>query len=445
MIDCCRRVLPALGVLLACAGLSACSMRRSGDQVTIETNKQYLEEQLCAGMYEIEQPLFNGSGEESTTYYQLATGKKFNDAIEFIRAEGDRHIAYIRDRSDGRREYLRQKHEADLKKLNSKNNAERDEAQKRALDYLFAPISGSENDERWQALERELAEFDHARGFEPFVESSKEPISWNRQAPELVSDLGEVSRFHAVQSSPDTCWAASLETAFRYLGYPYTEKQLVDTLRFSCRRKRSRTASLNQMLFAASNLYANGKGGVWLGKFPSKQYMTVDLGELSRDLLGVHFDFNSTYGTPHPQQPAVSSQDRANFNVGSHQFGSLPTGEYTGAAIELTERSADGKIKNGKIKIVRSTWELILAIVNKNPVIVGRQVSEGGHTVVVTGVTYRPGGSYDAVADIHRMDHRAHLAKVSYLDPSLSRAPDPMSGDDFLRDVVFAFYIERPK
>ncbi len=58
--------------------LSACSTTQQGDSKVFELNKNYIEENLCLGMYEAEYQLSNGSGYAAQEYYQLADGRRIN-------------------------------------------------------------------------------------------------------------------------------------------------------------------------------------------------------------------------------------------------------------------------------------------------------------------------------------------------------------------------------
>ena len=123
------------------------------------------------------------------------------------------------------------------------------------------------------------------------------------------------------------------------------------------------------------------------------------------------------------------------------------SGEYTSASITLTEGINSGQpLKHGMIKIIPSTNDLIRAVQENNVVVVGRRTASGGHTVVITGVEYRPGGTYKTQANWFYYDHRVFLERVWFLDPATTiEIPRQMNGDDFLASVAFAFYIQKPR
>ncbi len=143
----------------------------------------------------------------------------------------------------------------------------------------------------------------------------------------------------------------------------------------------------------------------------------------------------------------VSVQETSTFNVNGHQFGAVLSGEYTSASITLTEGINSGQpLKHGMIKIIPSTNDLIRAVQENNVVVVGRRTASGGHTVVITGVEYRPGGTYKTQANWFYYDHRVFLERVWFLDPATTiEIPRQMNGDDFLASVAFAFYIQKPR
>ena len=293
--------------------LAGCTITRSGDAITIETDKQRLEEKLCAGLYELEQSFHNGSGRAQTTYYQLVTGRKFDNYIDFSAAERARLRDYLSNRTERRNSYINR---LELAERNRMSSLDSELAHATTLEsFMHTEKFRNKYTETRKRIEKEFEILDAKVGIQPFAHSNISPITKELLAPISGASLKNIHQHHVGQIGPETCWAASLQTAFQYLGYPYTQGEILATFRDSCPRKHLKSATLNQILFAASKRYSNGKG-VWLGKFPSKEYVTVDLGELSKQFLGVHFDYQVTTG-----KPVVSVQETSTFNVNGHQFG----------------------------------------------------------------------------------------------------------------------------
>lgn len=413
--------------------LIACATSQDGSIVTFELKKAHIEERLCLGMYEVEYPFSNGTGYASEEYYQLADGRRF-DTFEggilnaykaFSEAESERHL-----------KYLNLTHKKFKSMINNHDNSSPNATQI-LLDYFSSDSSLKFDSKKYfELLPKKL-------GMKPFVHSSKELIRKNYHAPLDSRILKNISNHFVPQSDPNICWAAALETAFRYIGKQYKQEEFVSALKNQCAAKLSKTASVNQMFFAATKMHLSN-GGRWIGKFPKRNYVAVDFKELLKAFSPFYFDDNKRL-PGHNWTGTTPSGSYYSFyvTVPGVQVGQYEEADFPTEAIEWeTTRKSDGrKISEGKIKLIKSVAELMLAINDNYPVIAGFKQSQGGHAVVISGIEFRPGGTLGA-DNVYRVDHRAYLNYVYYLDPTSGPEPIGMSGDYFLENTVFMFYID---
>lgn len=406
--------------LIAVVFLTGCSTSWKGNSATFEMNKAYIEERLCLGMYEVEYQLKNGSGYASQEFYQLADGRRFSSYEAFSQAELNRYTEYL-----------------DLVFKNFSRSIEQDNDPTHRIVRLSAYFSDTSKKDS-----KEHHEFLSKLGMKPFVRSERKSIRENHLAPIDKRTLKNISSYFVPQSDPDICWAAALETAFRYIGNQYNQEEFVSALKKRCSAKLSKTASVNQMFFAATDRHLND-GGRWIGKFPARHYATVNFGDLLNAFSPFYISNNQ--GVPgHNWTGSSPSSNHSSFyltamgiQAGQYVEPDFPTEEIPWK----TTRKSDGKlISEGKIKLIKSVAELILAINDNYPVIAGFKQSQGGHAVVISGIEFRPGGNLNA-NNIYELDSRAYLNYVYFLDPTSGPEPIGMSGDYFLENTAFAFYI----
>lgn len=408
-------------VFIAVALLTSCSTSWKSSSATFEMNKAYIEERLCLGIYEVEYQLKNGSGYASQEFYQLADGRRFSSHEAFSQAELDRYAEYL-----------------DLVYKNFRKSIEQDNDPAHHIVRLSAYFSITSKEDS-----KEHREFLSKLGMKPFVRSEHKLIRENHLAPINKRTLKNISGHFVPQSDPNICWAAALETAFRYTGSQYKQEEFVSALKKRCSAKLSKTASVNQMFFAATDRHLSD-GGRWIGKFPTRHYATVNFGDLLNTFSPFYISNNQ--GVPgHNWAGSSPTGNHSSFyltamgiQVGQYAEPDFPTEEIPWK----TTRKSDGKlISEGKIKLIKSVAELILAINDNYPVIAGFKQSQGGHAVVISGIEFRPGGNLNA-KNIYELDHRAYLNYVYYLDPTSGPKPIGMSGDYFLENAAFAFYID---
>lgn len=401
--------------------LTSCSTSWKGSSVTLEINKNYIEERLCLGMYEVDYQLTNGSGYVTQEYYQLADGRRFSSLEAFNQAERNRYKEYL-----------------DLVYKNFRRSIEQNEDPAQSIARLSSIyfLNTSKKDSK------EHHEFLSKLGMKPFVRSERKSIRENHLAPIDKRTLKNISSYFVSQSDPHFCWAAALETAFRYSGSQYKQEEFVSALKKRCSAKLSKTASVNQMFFAATDRHLSD-GGRWIGKFPARHYATVNFGDLLKAFSPFYISDNQRV-PGHNLAGSFPSRNHSSFyltamgiQAGQYVEPDFPTEEIPWK----TTRKSDGKlISEGKIKLIKSVAELILAINDNYPVIAGFKQSQGGHAVVISAIEFRPGGNLNA-NNVYELDNRAYLNYVYFLDPTSGPEPIGMSGDYFLENTAFAFYI----
>ncbi|SNX61243.1 hypothetical protein SAMN06296273_2694 [Nitrosomonas ureae] len=401
--------------------LTSCSTSWKGSSVTLEINKNYIEERLCLGMYEVDYQLTNGSGYVTQEYYQLADGRRFSSLEAFNQAERNRYKEYL-----------------DLVYKNFRRSIEQNEDPAQSIARLSSIyfLNTSKKDSK------EHHEFLSKLGMKPFVRSELKSIRENHLAPIDKRTLKNISSYFVSQSDPHFCWAAALETAFRYSGSQYKQEEFVSALKKRCSAKLSKTASVNQMFFAATDRHLSD-GGRWIGKFPARHYATVNFGDLLKAFSPFYISDNQRV-PGHNLAGSFPSRNHSSFyltamgiQAGQYVEPDFPTEEIPWK----TTRKSDGKlISEGKIKLIKSVAELILAINDNYPVIAGFKQSQGGHAVVISAIEFRPGGNLNA-NNVYELDNRAYLNYVYFLDPTSGPEPIGMSGDYFLENTAFAFYI----
>lgn len=392
-----HRISVVLLYILITSFLTACSISQKVGVVTLELNKDHVEENLCQGVYEVEYKLQNGSGYALQEYYQLADGRKFN-----ANTEGE--IAFLQAETKRYTEHLDNIVTLYKKKFYKNDGSAPDIMQvaQRMTNVITNDLSlNSSNEEAFEWFSNEL-------GMKEFVHSRKKFISNIHQTPIDSRALKNIANHFVPQSDPNICWAASLETTFKYVGKQYKQEEFVSALKEKCPAKLSNTASVNQMLFAVTDRHLSNDGR-WMGEFSMENYADIGLGKLLRA-----------------------------FSQGPHEHRWIKPIQ-TAAITWGDTRKTDGRlVSKGKIKIIKSIAELILAIDANYPVIAGLKQSQGGHTVVVSKIEFRPGGNLNA-DNVYELDHRAYLNYVYYLDPASGIRKK--SGDYFLENTAFMIYI----
>ena len=414
-----RRIFLGIVVLY----LAGCTGIWRGDSVTLELNKNYIERRLCLGLYEVEYPFLNGSGYASEEYFQAGDGKKFNSYNELIAYDSYRHKMWLRA-------YER----AIVAHSNRPKNIEEFNVSKDGFDTLLS------ND---FDIDSYMNNFIKKIGMEPFKYSPRKVVRKKHLSPLKSLSLDNIESYYAPQKNKDVCWAASLETAFNYIGIKYKQEEFVSALKARCSTKLSKSATVNQMFFAATDRHINS-GGRWISKFPKRSYTVIDFGELLKSFSPFHVGNNE----PLPGHSWTGSTPSGSYSslyatipgvqVGQYEKPDFPTEEIKWT----TTRKADGKlISKGKIKLIKSVSELILAMKHKYPVVAGFNQATGGHTVVISRIHFRPGGRL-GLDNIYYLDGRSYLAYVYFLDPLYGPEAIGMSGPEFLDDAAFMFYID---
>lgn len=262
-------------------------------------------------------------------------------------------------------------------------------------------------------------------------------------SPLHKKSLNNISDYFVPQSDPNICWAAALETAFRYIGKQYNQDEFVAALKKRCSAKLSKTASVNQMFFAATDRHLID-GGKWIGKFSTRNSVTFDIGEFLKAFSPIYISNyhglpgHNWTGSPPSRSYSSSYLTVPGIQISQYEEANLPTEE-----IIWKTNSKDGRlISEGKIKLIKNIAELILVIDSNYPVITGFKQSQGGHTVVISEIEFRPGGVLDT-NNTYKLDNfnSAYLNYVYFLDPTVGPEPIGMSGDYFLENAVFMFYI----
>lgn len=180
------------------------------------------------------------------------------------------------------------------------------------------------------------------------------------------------------QSDPELCWAAAVTMAFRHLGWQYQEAQFAKVNRQVCGMAATRSATLNQIVFALTHVH---KGtGIWL----------VDAG---------------------------------------WQSGPMAISQFAGL---------DSRATLAGIHLISDTSGLLDAMLKGHPVIAG--IDQGGrmHVVMIVAVHARPGGLL-AGSQLILMHGKTRIEAVRYVDPQEGPATLDMSGEELLRSTRFAF------
>lgn len=402
--------------------LSSCTTGTRGDSFTLESNKKYLEEKLCLGLFEVQQPLRNGSGMATSSYYMQPDGSKYYDFKDFLDAEHTRHNRYT---DEFFKAYKKSLYNSEVNKLNS-------------LDFLMMQMwdySKIIEDENPRNYLDSLAE---SIGMEPYKDASSDLITKTHLAPITTVELKNIERYYAAQSNQNICWAASLETASRYKGYNFTQNNFLSALKNTCKAKLSNTATVNQIFFAASDtILGEDEKGFWIGNFPSKQKLSFDFDRLISSFLNK--DYKSTLLN---QKTPTAPINGFIFSALGVEFTSEPSGKNSFDGINWKVTRNGKYLREGRVKLIQSINSFISAIQKGHPVIAGRGNKGNGHTVVVVEVKYRPGGKYDEDRKLYGYNHHARVEEVGYLDPLYGEEPIYVSGDEFLSNLNFSFYLE---
>lgn len=423
------RALGLVASLLLSQILVSCSATRNGDVVNLRFDKQSIEEKLCLGIYDIQYHLRNGDGAAVEVYYQSLDGKRFSNYESLQAYDGERLRIHYQKQTESRNERLR----ADLHRfeesLKNKSWEEFD-------NILFSFHSGDHSFFDDEPPEIGLLEEDD------FEWSSMDAIAKPLLLETHSIVLQGIEKYYVQQANPQVCWAASLETAFRYIGKPYQQQEFTNALQSQCSLKTSERATVNQMFFAATDRHLNS-GGQWISNFQKQPVMSIDFGELAKRFSPFWFDnHQSTLQNSGWRSQINAKQSYFYANTPAIDMGQVTTPSMPRDRVTwTTTRNTDGKIvSHGEIKLVHSVAEMILAMKNNYPLIVGFSGDVSGHTGVITRLNFKPGGTYSG--GTYYLDHRARLEQVYYLDPLLDEHPVSLSADQFLANARFVFYLD---
>ncbi|PRO73500.1 hypothetical protein C6Y40_11335 [Alteromonas alba] len=266
------------------------------------------------------------------------------------------------------------------------------------------------------------------------------PIKNGRKSKSAISKkfyekTDGIEQYYAFQASEDTCWSASLETAFRYAGLEFTQEQFRDALGSSCPDSGNRAATANQILFAASEAHASG-AGLWLGKIPRR---------------GIDIDYCDVVNILSllPKVQSANCKIESSFHREADEFFLVRQGgdfSYSpdGFTMSSTNPKTGKLIYEKQLVIIKSLSDMLVAMDKDYPVFVAMNRKGRGHTVVLRDVTFYTSiykendkGGYN-----YTTDSNTHLEKVSFLDPTERSTPRIMTGDRFLEKVAFSFYIQ---
>lgn len=243
----------------------------------------------------------------------------------------------------------------------------------------------------------------------------------------LASDedyfIGWDRQHYVSQSNPNLCWAAVLAMAFRHFGLNYAEDRFVAANRRICSGMVGSRATLNQIMYALTAVHlgngtwisdANGEGRAWADKQLEAQ-ITQAVGNFA--------------GLP--------------SNPGMVQPPPFPT-FFDG--VQWTTIFNDGFKAEGGAFPRSDTSELLLAMVRRNPVIVGIKQGQDMHVYLLVGIRARPGGRVDMITgDIIPEPGQTKIETVSLVDPATSADPELMLGDAFIKSARFAIEIAQPR
>ena len=286
-------------------------------------------------------------------------------------------------------------------------------------------------------LDRQYIEADLCAGMYSIEAMLKNGPKVNRDQSNLFFEekLENIDSFYVRQNAETVCWAASLETVFRFLGYKYRQQQFLDSLDKHCPSTISDEATLNQIIFAATDVHLVD-GGQWLGQYPTKG-IDIDFGDfinLLNLIPGIQAEFKMN--TSHHREAEEFFLIRSG--------GQAQSGSSNGVYWKPTSKGHFAPAEGG-LTIIRSLDDLIIAMDHKYPVVVGLEKGGSGHTVVLTQIVFFPGGGASKNSNgayTYNVNKKAYLYSVEYLDPNLGPTPIRMGGSEFLEDVIFSFYVD---
>lgn len=260
-------------------------------------------------------------------------------------------------------------------------------------------------------------------------------VTLNKNMFFFTETAENVEKNYVAQSSPENCWAASLETAFKAVNINYSQKRFLDALNKHCPISLSDSATLNQVIFAATDVHLTD-GGKWIGQFKEKG-LDIDFGDLFNMLnlipgINAHFEIQTSYQREAEKFFLFREGRSTNYSSSNN--------------VNWTTSDKNNKIiSRGGIRLILTLSDLLSAMDNDYPVIVGLNESGGGHTVVLRKVNFFAGGGYKSEQNdrySYTLNQKDYLDYVEYLDP-LSKEPlQKEDGDYFLQRVAFAFYID---
>jgi len=254
----------------------------------------------------------------------------------------------------------------------------------------------------------------------------------------FMETLDGIDQYYVEQRTLTSCWSAALETALKYAGLNFTQEHYRRALRDHCPLETSDAATANQILFAASETHAPGKG-IWVGQTPDRG-LDIDWCHLVNWAVlipGIEQAqcFSNNGSTQNKQAPDISEFYALDFVTGK-----------ANSSNGITMYNRDAKFGYEKnIILISSLKELLVAMDKRYPVVVGMNQLGGGHVVNLKTVVFHTAQYYKNPGEeayTYTIRDDSYLDYVFYLDPMRGSDPIKMDGDEFLDTVEFAFYVE---
>ncbi len=290
-------------------------------------------------------------------------------------------------------------------------------------------------------------------------------------------------RHHYVkQSSENSCYAAALQTAFKYYDVQYPQELFQNAIANECIGAGTRPLTFSQILFSATRVHLRS-GGVWYADAPDnfgEKVLNQTL--ISSKPLKVSGAFRSGERRAVFQKVRVCQSARseggswmsANFTwdidgwflnklglqaipafqmVNQAVVGQQPpSAPHKPASVRYLEtlnlyrvvtwsKNGLSNEPQGGIAPIQDPGDFVTRFVQQVPIVAGLQSEQFGHVVTILAVRYLP--TFRMHDNFYRKDLRVEWVEVQ--DPAIPEQPTyRMTGDEFFSRARFLFAVYEP-
>lgn len=280
----------------------------------------------------------------------------------------------------------------------------------------------------------------------------------------FVTERDGFRKLYVRQKSPNTCYAATLQTALAYMGWTHSHDDIIRKRVPACGKEIEKlgAASFNEIISTANYLITNTKipylnfvedaqdyafyeklkyrqGSYYGVKVTSNSGFHIknkSLGEAANDisvpLIGLANPM-ALHNWHAKQMNELNQMSSRKLMLGGQELDLYRSLSWT---------ANNNKNLEGYIGPIVNTGDMVSALLRKNAIVLGLKEKKGSHTYLITGIDYSPVYSREENGSIS-INEDTRIYRVRVLDPSPTPKPEYWieDMDDFFSRFQFALKI----